>query len=167
MTVGFFQVMDPTQSPPKLGPEIGRSEGRQVRHRMFAIVDRTNLHVYRTTTLPTWSVTVTPATGPQPAPIQLTQMGLVANSSTGVTWQVQAGMRLVYEPGTPNEETVVVQNATPPATGFVATFTKTHPNPTITGTSTINVIQRGNPGTWGRYDPRLDPLVVLYYSIID
>jgi hypothetical protein len=51
--------------------------------------------------------------------------------------------------------------------GFVATFTKTHPNPTITGTSTINVIQRGNPGTWRRYDPSLDPLVVLYYSIID
>jgi hypothetical protein len=36
VTVGFFEV-DPSG---KLGKEIGRAEGRQIRHRMFSIVDR-------------------------------------------------------------------------------------------------------------------------------
>jgi hypothetical protein len=43
VTVGFFEVTNPNASPPTLGAEIGRAEGRQVRHRMFAIVDRSRL----------------------------------------------------------------------------------------------------------------------------
>jgi hypothetical protein len=46
LTVGFFEVQDRDASgnplvPPQLGREIGRDENRHVRHRMFAIVDRT------------------------------------------------------------------------------------------------------------------------------
>jgi hypothetical protein len=53
VTVGFFEVNDDTTQPAKLGQELGSAEGRQVRHRMFAIVDRSTATSFaRSATVP-------------------------------------------------------------------------------------------------------------------
>ena len=45
VTVGFFEVnyVDPATGRVYLGQEMGRAEGRNIRHRMFAVVDRSVL----------------------------------------------------------------------------------------------------------------------------
>jgi hypothetical protein len=45
-TAGFFEVVDETVKPVKLGKEIGRDENRHIRHRFFALVDRSALQLF-------------------------------------------------------------------------------------------------------------------------
>ena len=133
LTVGFFQVIDDTVQPIKLGAEVNLAQGTNIRHHMFAIVDRTQIQTFSTTTS---GVAQSPAPGPQVA------IGLAANpvprARTGRSWQVWPGSILVYEPNTPNEETVIVGGT---AANPTANFTLIH-------MSGAPVISRGNPGPW-------------------
>jgi hypothetical protein len=177
LTVGFFEVAKDDAGnyvgenfrPVKLGAEVGKAEGRNIRHRMFAIVDRTNLTAYQTPltaaiTIPANQNSVTfdltgilPLTGTNPFTLR--------------NWAVQIGSVLVIDPNTDIEETMVVQ---PDPSGktpnpFV-TYTRppgtdiTKPYARPVGTA---VISRGNPGPWTRYEPTQDTGVVPYFAVID
>jgi hypothetical protein len=194
LTVGFFQVTDATTMPPTLGPEVGRSEGRQVRHRMFAIVDRTNLALFATSGSPAPpAITVTGPTpnatspiapynpaGTQTILLPITVSGAinsagqpylsVPNPATGVPGVIQAGTQLVVDAGTALEETIAVTSVTLPNPSVIPpVLPQFTANFTLPHGATISIIQRGNPGSWisTPYDPRKDPLTVPYYSIID
>jgi hypothetical protein len=185
ITVGFFDWNPATQ---QLGAEIGRSEGRHVRHRLFSIVDRSNVLAFsRTTTIPITAGTPQTQNGSLAYPMQSLHLPTTAlndaNNSqvirnrTGMNWVIRSRnpalvqpLVLVYQPGGgDNAETVV---ATPQkvtgAGGAVeyelqAAFTKNH---SLTNTN-VTVQCYGHPGPWKRYDPRQDTSVVLHYSIID
>src|SRR5262249_5861233 len=45
-TVGYFEVVDETVRPQRLRAEVGRAEGRHIRHRFFAILDHSRLQLY-------------------------------------------------------------------------------------------------------------------------
>ena len=175
MTVGFFEVTNTPSSaymatsgpdfsaPPILGAEIGKAENRNIRHRMFAIVDRTNLQIFQTTS--TAAIVVprvgTASTSPITPMGQLTTTVTLASTSStvaqsGFQWSLQPGSVLTYDPNTDTEETVVVQP------GLTATFFRNH-------SANCIVIGRGNPGPSSLvpYNPRNDPLVVPHFAIID
>jgi hypothetical protein len=163
ITTGYFEVTDDTTNPPTLGAEIGKIAGRNIRHRMFAIVDRTNMSSFETT-YPN-AITITPPATSITVPYAGAVTGI--NPNTRASWSIQAavapnlpvtqgspGTILVFEPNTDNEETVEVQ------VGGNVTFTKNHP-------AGCKVINRGNPGPWVGYDRTKDRDVVPYAEIIE
>jgi hypothetical protein len=167
LTIGFFQA-DDTVRPVRLGTEIGKAENRQVRHRMFAIIDRTQMTAIPSTPAPTLTTTsgqpMTPGTA-QILKAGSPTMALAPDSRTGRTWTLGAGSSLVLEPNLQTEETVFLQvdtagTVTGTANSLYFTPTVAHP-----ATSTFGI--RGNPGPWTKYDHRLDPQVVPYYALID
>jgi hypothetical protein len=184
LTVGFFQVTDESVRPVKLGAEIGRAETRHVRHRLFAIVDRTNVTAQANaafvTAYPTAPGVLPPGT--MPAQVTTTTAAVAAGAQTvavgalhGFTpvptppegpaalhtaWDIHAGMALVIERGTPREETVLV-TAVGPA-GFTANFA--HPHPTAASVTVL--FYRGNPGPQPAFRVRENKDVVPYFSVI-
>jgi hypothetical protein len=148
VTVGFFEVVDESVSPAKLGAELGRDESRHVRHRMFAIVDRSELKLFNTTT----TAAITAGTN-----VNATLAQSNGTMPNGKAWSVQPGMLLEIN-STGGSEVVVVQGLA--AGGFTANYTLTHP-------AGATVIGRGNPGPQTRYNPRSDTAVVPHFSVIE
>jgi hypothetical protein len=168
ITTGYFEVIDDSAQPPTLGAEIGKLDGINIRHRMFAIVDRTNM-VNAQLTGVAYSV---PA-----APVQNVDFGLpgafILKSVVPPYNNVVAtpAMILTFEPNTDNEETIILRlynnpaNPADPLNGhIVGDFQKPH-NPG--GGATITIINRGNPGPWVGYDRTKDRDVVPYAEIIE
>jgi hypothetical protein len=164
VTVGFFEVTNDATLPVQLGAEVGFGDGRQIRHRMFAIVDRSQLTAFSTTSqvaINNPNYTNPPHEAIEPVVVQLLPAGQTSwtgtNSNTGRPWAVQANSVLVYDPNTDFEETIVVQQD--PTGKLWGKFRKSH-------AAGCTVISRGNPGPWPRYDPRQDTAVVPYFAII-
>ena len=203
LTVGFFEVVDDSVRPVRLGAEIGASENRQIRHHMIAIIDRTQLQVLNfqlpgvflipDPKSPTQDhVEVQPAaldpistTNPHefgyipqgmmqgPNPVQKPQpkfgpniMSPIQDPRTGRFWTLQAGSVLVLEPGTANEETVVLE-AEPSAVAFPNDPPRLRYRILKAHSQTMNVIVRGNPGPMPKYNARNDPSVVPFVAVID
>ncbi len=166
MTVGFFEVVDDTQTPVILGAEIGRAENRHIRHRTFAIVDRTNLKMLSTNLKAPITLPATPYGQASNVVVDIDGMnGVLAatagtNTSSNLQWTIGVGSVLTVDPNTSNEETVTVFSN---GTNLQARFYKAHaPN-----LNTATVIVRGNPGPNIRYNPRSDTGVVPYVAVID
>jgi len=186
ITAGFFEVMDdsdPTR-PPKLGKEIGRSENRHVRHRMFAVVDRSNLSVSATnqtqigprpvfipgqtavvpnlplpsppTPVPTWPV----------APGQTISVPGISGTYDNYNWAINSGDMLVVDVGVNQEIVKATVGGAPPS--ITANFTKPHGAGFAISDANSNGLP-GNPGPQRQFDPR-NPIyggVVRYFSIIE
>jgi hypothetical protein len=163
MTVGFFEVKDDTTRPVLLGAEIGKSEGRNIRHRMFALVDRTSLSLFSTQL----QAAITANT---PVQVSTVLPANVPDSRTGNNWPIQVGMTLTLDQGTYTndlagnmvnlEESVIVM---PPTSSIPQPYII----PKLSHSNNAPVTCYGNPGPWTKYDPRQDNLVVPYFSIID
>jgi len=159
VTVGFFEVNDTTTVPVRLGTELGRAESRHVRHRMFAIVDRSQL------------MQIFPALGhrpvasatPIPTPGPVTVVPSAVSDVSGTTmWSIRPGTVLHVRGPTPSgaigEESVVVTAAGP--RWFTATFTETYPR------GLTSIAAYGNPGPRAVLGTPDAPALVPHASII-
>jgi hypothetical protein len=170
VTVGFFEVTDDTVRPVKLGAEIGRAEGRNVRHRMFAVIDRSSIAA------PSQLTTVTAQPTPQTLKLAAVTGTATAGPPVGVTfnWAIQPGSVLTVGTATgQNQETVTVTAVA--GNTITANFTLAHnatevvslPGPAGPAPSNGIPTVLANPGPQVRYDPRANSAVVLHFSIID
>lgn len=171
VTIGFFQVVDESTSPMKLGAEIVWPNTGVIRHKGFALLDRSQLQIFPTrdpiNSLPLCRLAA-PVTLTSPDELYQGKRTLVNlidtnglainatnplyNPNTNRPWIPRPGAIITIQPGTEDEETVeLVANGA----NLEATFRKPHPNP-ARPTDPLIVISRGNPGPWVRYNPALD-----------
>jgi hypothetical protein len=192
VTVGFFEVTDETVRPVRLGKEVGRAVGANLRHRLFAVVDRTNL-VAQVNAAGVAAYAPAPgvlAAGAMPALVTRTSQavtdpaGLPPGTAQTVGVEALAGVSPVptppdgnpalqsaweIEPGVAlviergsKREETVLVTAAG-ASAFTAAFTQPHP----AGSSITMIFYRGNPGPRPRFRARDNKDLVPYYSIID
>ncbi len=162
VTAGFFEVNDDTTYPRKLGAEIGRSENRHIRHRMFAVVDRSAAVPILPEDGAAPLTSALPVPGPGLAEVTPSRMHSRGPGGGAYVWSIQPGMVLhVTGPdgaGNPVGEDVVVRTVT--ATAFTASFTRAYPS----GLTSIRAY--GNPGPRRGFRPRDYPALVPYFSVI-
>lgn len=123
LTVGFFEVAPNGENfrPVKLGAEIGKAANRHVRHRMFAIVDRTCLSVATAVTELSQNVIVNPVQPPQqPPPTMVPLSSRRGVTPSGFDWNITGGSTIIVGVGE-NQEVVVVRS------DGRAVFRKSHP----------------------------------------
>lgn len=181
ITTGYFEVTDDTVQPPTLGAEIGKADGINIRHRMFAIVDRTNMVNAKKTNLSVVFASnvnglVQDTNGNPFASINLGKPVLI-NPANGANINLVNGMIVTIDANTDYEETVsVVLDGNG---DFLFTPQKLHnweyvypmndtTRPPIEIKNIIKtIINRGNPGPWVGYDRTKDREVVPYAEIIE
>lgn len=161
LTVGFFEVEDENARPPKLGKEIGKADGRNIRHRMFAIIDRTQLRLSKDPVETSPTSTTIPA-GDQTVSVKSVQI-TPPNSNIPIT--IPKGAWATVEARNASNvllstEDIVILDVDTAAKTLRANFTQTH-------TGNITFIVRGNPGPWPNYNVRRDTDVVPHYTVID
>ena len=155
LTIGFFEVIqdsDPVTGQPiypvKLGAEINLATGRNIRHHMFAVVDRSAMNLEVAVGKSNNGVNAGTGVPPQNVTgVQLNGPVQLANGTT-VPYQIQAGTILVVDWGTPSEEMVVVtQTQTAGPNSFQANFTRPH-------SPGFAITLAGNPGPQQQFDFR-------------
>jgi hypothetical protein len=194
LTVGYFQVINDTVRPVQLGAEIGKSENRQVRHHMFAIVDRTNLQIWPTIDPNAATVGTAMVRNSSTNPIALpSQTNPNTPGGTPTTPTATLNATFTTAPiSLINSSGTAITSVTNPYTNFAWTLaagTVLTYDPDLDTEETVvvqspsagvfqanffkshlancTVISRGNPGPWLRYDPRIDTGVVPYFAVID
>lgn len=176
LTVGFFDVNDDTVQPVKLGDELGKSQAQNIRHHMFAIVDRSALTVLPEQVAPPFTTSQTAVTAPGTATISpagasvdatATLPTLTGTSANG-NWTIKAGTILTVDAAGTSRETLQVTSVDTTAKTFTAKFNKTHAGPQGTNPGfTIYVPGAGNPGPNPSFNMRDNSAVVPYYLVID
>jgi hypothetical protein len=177
LTVGFFEVLDDSNPnlPPVLGKEIGSTEGRQKRYRMFAIIDRTRLTV---ATDPVSGQPIPGQAGPRPYFIdslnsvtgsgaeERVKVAVLSGKYEELSWKIQAGDQLIVDTGSNREAITVTRTALGDPYGdyFYAVFRQPH----AVGFCVRNAMP-GNPGPQPRFDMRHPNYqsVVRWFSIVE